>query len=283
MLPYNQFKTVGMMPWERYVTTYNRDFPPFSERQPQVNQPKSRTEAQAAPSFISPPQTERETWPIFHHNFYKTSNSVYGSGLQPLSCSLFPASLHPFGSVLGEEAKSRHCVFDPKANVLEHQEARDEPQQKLDVLYEEGVIVLSSRVDPSCCEDLLRSVCSEGGLNNLLHLPEASRPIITVKDGENCDGSAYWRGWGPASGLTNSSFLQPTSSSCYAWDPECSNCYFKMQTCPPRSSTLTPVHIQPTFRCAEPSRTQPMTEYQSRYSAAWAQPKMQQSCGHHRH
>ncbi|XP_034074069.1 uncharacterized protein LOC117547363 isoform X2 [Gymnodraco acuticeps] len=240
MLPYNQFKTVGMMPWERYVTTYNRDFPPVNERQPQVNQPKSRTEAQAAPSFISPPQTERETWPIFHHNFYKMSNSAYGSGLQPPSCSLFPASLHAFGFLLGEEAESRlHCVFDPKANVLEPQEARDEPQQKLDVLYEE--------------------------------------------DAGNCDGNAYWRGWEPASGLTNSSFLQPTSISCYAWDPECSNSYFKMQTCPPRSSTLTPAHIQPTFQCAEPSRTQPMTEYQSRYSAAWAQPKMQQSYGHHRH
>ncbi|KAF3836925.1 hypothetical protein F7725_004389, partial [Dissostichus mawsoni] len=251
-----------MMPWERYVTTYNRDFPPFSERQPQVNQPKSRTEAQAAPSFISPPQTGRETWPIFHHNFYKTSNSVYGSAP---SCSLFPASLHPFGSVLGEEAKSRHCVFDPKgkefslkhthththkycthvselsghflltANVLEHQEARDEPQQKLDVLYEEGVIVLSSRVDPSCCEDLLRSVCSEGGLNNLLHLPEASRPIITVKAMH-----------GTLSALIVTSRCKPA----------------------PLSSTLTPAHIQPTFRCAEPSRTQPMTEYQSRYSAA---------------
>ncbi|KAK5848535.1 hypothetical protein PBY51_006140 [Eleginops maclovinus] len=284
MLPSNQLKTVGLMPWERYVTTYSRDYQPFSERQPQVNQPKSRTEAQAAPGFISTPQAQSEAWPIFHQNFYKTSNSIYGSGLQPPYCSIFPAYLHPFGSVLGDEAKGRlHCVFDGKVNVLEQQEAKDEPQQKIDVLYEEGVIVLSSHVGPACCEGLLRSVCREAGLPHLLYLPEASRPIITLKDAEHCDSSAYWRCWGPATGVTNSSFLQPTSSSCYAWDSEHPNSYFKIQTCLPSSGTLPPAHEQPTFYCTEPSRRLPMTEYQDRYSAEWAQPKMQQRGLLHRH
>lgn len=52
------------------------------------------------------------------------------------------------------------------------------PLSRLYILAPLGVIVLSS---PSCCEDFLRSVCSEGRLNNLLDLPEASRPIITMK------------------------------------------------------------------------------------------------------
>ncbi len=262
------FQTLGLMPWEGFVTTYSSDYKPFSERQPQVSQLKPRTEAKAAPAFINPPQvgwingwadryidgwtdwltvmlfsqTDRESWPIFHQYFYKTTNSIYGSSgcsqvnstrskftivpfifwpafcyrshslcaliSQPPPSSLFPASFHPFGilapsvseaslwdvgsalteartqearvaretgPLLGQEEKGQlRYVFGGKgkefslwntvthmhthihthlswqlqwysvhlpvltANAWGQQEAKDEPQQKIDVLYEEG-------------------------------------------------------------------------------------------------------------------------------------------------
>ncbi|XP_034412991.1 uncharacterized protein LOC117747699 isoform X2 [Cyclopterus lumpus] len=307
-------KSVGPMPLERFVTTYSRDYKPFRECQLQVNQLQSRCEAETAAALISPPQSHRETWPIFHHYFYKTTNSIYGSTScpQPPSWSLFPGSLHPLftpapymseapafvgsapteartqevgvarqiGPLLGEETKGHlHYVFGGKANMLEQQEAKDEPQKKIDVLYEEGVIVLSSHVGPACCEDLLRSVCREAGLQHLLHLPVASSPIITTKDAGNWDVSAYLRGLEPTIGLKNSTFLQPTSRHC-AQETECPHgCCFKIKTSPPcilHSSTLPLAQLQPTFYGTEPSRTLPLTEYQARYTAEWSQPKMQQ-------
>ncbi|XP_044038822.1 uncharacterized protein LOC122869678 isoform X2 [Siniperca chuatsi] len=298
------------MSWERFVTTYSSDYKPFSERQ--VNHLKPRPEAKAAPSFISPPQTDRETWPIFHHYFYKTTNSIYGSSgcSQPPCCALFPASLSPFGilvpsvseasgvlgsalteartqevgvaretgPVLGEEEKGRlHYVFGGKANVLEQQEAKDEAQQKIDVLYEEGVIVLSSHVGPVSCEDFLRAVCREAGLQHLFPLPVASSPIITIKDAENWDSNNL-RGLRQAVGLKSSTFFQRTSRqcSCCAWEAECPNsCCHKMQTFPPgipRGSTLPLAHVQPTVYSTEPRRKPLLTEYQASYTAEWAQP-----------
>ncbi|XP_056298315.1 uncharacterized protein LOC130211538 isoform X2 [Pseudoliparis swirei] len=301
-------QSVGPMHSERFVTSYSRDYKPF-----RVNQLQSSWEAAAAPALISPPQSRRETWPVFHHYFYKTTNSIYGSTScpQPPSCSLFPGSWHPLctpapymseasafvgsspteartqevgvgreiGPLLGEEMEGHlHDAFGGKANMLEQQEAKDEPQRKIDVLYEESVIVLSHG-GPACCEDLLKSVCREAGL---LHLPVASSPIITTKDAGNWDVSAYLRGLEPAIGLKNSTFIQPTSSC--AQETACPHgCCLRMKTFPPcllQSSTLPLAQLQPTFYCPEPSRSTPLTEYQARYTA---EPKMQQSVIHHRH
>ncbi|XP_070786337.1 uncharacterized protein [Enoplosus armatus] len=288
MIPSTHLKTLGLMPCGRFVTTYSSDYKPLSERHPQVNQLKPRPEAKAAPSFMSPPQ--------------------------PPSCSLFPDLLPPFGGLppsvseasalteartqeagvaretgpaLGEEEKGQLCyVFGGKANVLEQQEEKDEPQQKIDVLYEEGVIVLSSHVGPACCEDFLRSVCRETGLQHLLHRPVASSAIITVKDAENWGSGSYLRGLRPALGLRNSSFLQTTSRqcSCCAWETEYLNgCCFMMQTFPPgipRGRTLPLARVQPS---TESSSKPLLTEYQASYTAEWAQPKIQQSDFYHLH
>ncbi|XP_029310242.1 uncharacterized protein LOC115023426 [Cottoperca gobio] len=256
MLPSKHLKTVGQMPFERYVTTYSRDYKAFSQRHTQLDQLKLRTEAQAAPVFISPPQTLHETWYILHQYFYKTTNSIYGSSLQPNS-SLFPASSGPCGVPAasmseasggvaretgpfpGEERGQLHNAFSGKANVLGQQEVEEEPQQKIDVVYEENV--------------------------------------------ENWDNIVG--GLGPATGLRSSTFLQFTSMqcSCCAWETDSANHFcLMMKTCIPRSSTLPPAHVQPTVCCTEPSREVPLTEYQARYTAEWAQPKMQQRDIHHR-
>nr|XP_033507710.1 uncharacterized protein LOC117272772 [Epinephelus lanceolatus] len=273
---------------------------------------------------MNPPQTLRETWPSFNQYFYKTTNSIYGSSTcsQPPSCSLFPASLRPFGihtpsmsevsgvvdsslteartqeagvagengPFLCEEEKGQlHYVFGGEANVLEQLEAKDEPQQMIDVLCEEGEIVLSSHAGLACCDDFLRCVCREARLQHLLRLPVACSPIITVKDAENWAHCACVRGLGPAIGLKNSFFLQPTSRQCCCceWQSESPNhCFFEVQTfppCIPHSSILPPAHVQPTFYCTVPSRKPPLTEYQARYTAEWAQPKMQQCYIHHHH
>ncbi|XP_035531078.1 uncharacterized protein LOC118338029 [Morone saxatilis] len=309
-------------PWDRFVTTYGSDYQPLSQCHLQVNQLKPRTEAKAAPACIDTPQTNCETWPIFHQYYYKTTNSIYGSSgwLQPPSCSLFPAILTPFGTLapsfseasgvvgsaltegrtqevgvpsetrplLGEEEKGQlYYVFGGKVNVLEQQETK-EPQPKFGVLYEEGMILLTSHVSPACYEDLLRSVCREARLQHLLHLPVAFSPIITITDAENWDDSGHLRGFRPAIGLRDSAFLQPTSrqSSCYAWKTECPNSCFKMQAIPPgipSGSTLPLAHVPPTDCCTEPSRNPWLTEYQASYSAEWGKPKIQQSDLHHHH
>ncbi|XP_038586619.1 uncharacterized protein LOC119911776 isoform X1 [Micropterus salmoides] len=316
MFPLKRLKTMGLMPLGRFVTTYSSDYKPLSERHPQVNQLKPRPETKVAPPYVNPPQTG------FHDYFYKTTNSNYGSGgcSQPLPCSLFPASLPPFGilarsvseasgvvgsalteartqevgvardtgPVLGKEERGQlRYVCGRKANELEQQEAKDEALQKTDVLYEEGVIVLSSHVSAACCEDLLGYVCREAGLQHLLHLPVASSPIITIEEAEKWDNSTCLRGLRHAVGLNSSPFLQPTSRqcSCYALETECPNsCYFKMQTFPPatpRGSTIPLAHVQPTVYSTEPRRTPQLTEYQARYTVEWAQPKIQQTDFHH--
>ncbi|KAG8006245.1 hypothetical protein GBF38_005470, partial [Nibea albiflora] len=207
------FQSLGPLPWDPFVTTYSSDYKPFNERYPEVNHWKPRTEAKAAPAFINPPQADRETWPIFHRYFYKTANDAYGSQCCsrvnthsiPPCWSPFPAFLPTFGTFapsisetsgvvgstltkeagvargigpsLGEEKGQLHYVFGGKTNGLEQQEAKDKPQQKVDILYEEGVIVMASHVGPACCEDILRSVCGEAGL---LHFPLASSSVVTI-------------------------------------------------------------------------------------------------------
>ncbi|KAL7374920.1 hypothetical protein ABVT39_009041 [Epinephelus coioides] len=145
------------------------------------------------------------------------------------------------GPFLCEEEKGQlHYVFDGEANVLEQLEAKDEPQQMIDVLCEE--------------------------------------------DAENWAHCACVRGLGPAIGLKNSFFLQPTSRHCEWQSESLDRCCFEVQTfppCIPHSSTLPPAHVQLTFYCTVPSRKPPLTEYQARYTAEWAQPKMQQCYIHH--
>ncbi|KAI3376541.1 hypothetical protein L3Q82_016991 [Scortum barcoo] len=318
--------TLGtLMPWEGFVTTYSADYKPFSERRPQVQQLKHRTGARAAPAFINPPQAEHETWPIFHKYFYKTTNSVYGSSGCPQipPSPLFPVSFSPFdilfppiyeasvrvadstpteastqevgvaretGPLLGREEEGQlRYVFGGNANVWEQQEAKDELQQKTNVLYEEGVIVLSSHlVGPACCQDFLKSVCREAGLLHPLHLPVAPSPIITIKDGEIWDNSAYMGGFRSAIGLKSDTLLQPISSqySCCAWARYPNSWCFKMQTLPPGvpRGSAEPLALMQSAVCRrEPSRKPLLTEYQARYTAEWPQPKIQQSDLHHRH
>ncbi|XP_068443844.1 uncharacterized protein [Clinocottus analis] len=286
--------SVGPMPLERFVTTYSCD---YKRREP-------RCEAAAAPASIIPPKTHCETWPVFHQYFYKTTNSNYGSTScpQPPSCSRFPGCLHPLGipapvfeptafvgtlpeaktqevgkaretgPLLGKKKGQLHYVFGEKAKVLEQLEAKDESQKNLDVLYEEGVIVWSSHDGPACWEDLLKSVCREAGLHNL---PVASSPVITTKDDENWDASAYLRSLKLAVGLKNSTFVQPTPKqcSCCAGKTEwrlC--CCCRMKTFPPcilHSRTRPLAHAKPTY-CTEPRRSSPLTEYQAGYTAEWA-------------
>ncbi|XP_027134085.1 uncharacterized protein LOC113743982 isoform X3 [Larimichthys crocea] len=269
MIPMKHQKTLGLMPWDPFVTTYSSDYKPFNERHPEVIRWEPRTEAKAAPAFINPPQTDRETWPIFRRYFYKTANDAYGSQCCshvnthshiPPCCSPFPAFLPTFatsisetgvfgstrtkeagvargiGPLLGEEKGQLHYVFGGKTNVLEQQEAKD----KIDILYEE--------------------------------------------DADSWGNSAFQSGLRPAFGLKTSNYLQPPSSSqcsCCAWKPECPNSYcFKMQTSPPGiplGSTQSLSHVQPAGYRAEPCRTPWQTEYQASYAAGvrrgeWAQP-----------
>nr|XP_046237460.1 uncharacterized protein LOC124054950 isoform X2 [Scatophagus argus] len=280
-------ETLGRSPLGRFITTYNSDYKPPSERHPQVNQVNPRTEAKAAPVLINPTQY-----------FYMTANSISGLGgcSQPPSCSLFPAFLPPVSEAAGvagstltgatthEVGVAGETGFgeeeEKTAIVLEQQDAKDEPQEKMDVLYEEGVIVLSSHVDLACCEDFLRTACREVGQ---LHLPMTSSLVIPDKDAESWDNSVYPRGLGPAILLKNNTSLQPPcrQHSCCAQETECPNsCHLKTPAFP-RGSTQSLACVQPTVCRTEPSRKPWLTEYQASYTAAWAQPKIQQSDLHH--
>ncbi|KAM7377493.1 hypothetical protein PAMA_014004 [Pampus argenteus] len=156
---------------------------------------------------------------------------------------------------LVEEGKGHlHYVLGGSANMLEQQKAKEELQPKVDILYEEGVIVLSSHYGPACCKDLLGCVCREAGLQHLLNPP--------VIKAENWESSAYLRGLRQAAGLREGTFFQPASRqhSCCAWETEGTDrCCFEMQSFPP--------HSQRTIYSAEPSRKPLLTEYQTNYSA----------------
>ncbi|XP_037615591.1 uncharacterized protein LOC119482221 isoform X1 [Sebastes umbrosus] len=285
MISSNPLKTVALCP---YVTTYSRDYRPYSEYL------RPRTEAKATPAFISPHQTHRKSWPM-HQYFRETTNGTYGGWSQPPPFSIFPRSWRPFGilvpsmceasgvvgpslteartqevgattetgPVLCKEANRQlHYVVGGKANALEQQGAKDEPQQKIDVLYEEGVIELSSHVGPACCEDFHAPVSREP----LLHLPVA-------KDAESWDNSAYLRGLEPGIGVKNSTFLQPTPRQC-SWCPKCG--LRRCVTPPLNHAQPTLNYPQPTLNCTQPSRKPQLTEYQASYCTEWAWPTRQQ-------
>ncbi|KAL6118742.1 uncharacterized protein ACO6RY_03470 [Pungitius sinensis] len=307
------------MPLERFLTSYSRDYKPFGECHLQVNQPRPRCEAAAAPACINTTQSRCETWPAFQQYFYKTSNSIYGSTScpqPPTSSRFFPGSLRPLGvypsvsafvgspptgagtreigverevrPLPGEGKKGQlHYVCGGDANMSEQQEAQDVLWRKSNVLYEEGVMLLSSHIGPACCKDFLRSVCREAGLQRLLDLPVASIPITTTKNAGNWVTEAHLRGMQTANGMRDRTFLQHTSRqysccACETENPRC--CCFEMNTSPPcvcRSSIPPLGHAQPTFRSTEPSGMLPLTEYQARYFAGWAQLQMQRRDIHH--
>ncbi|XP_056225833.1 uncharacterized protein LOC130164868 isoform X2 [Seriola aureovittata] len=299
MIPSQHLKTKGQEPWERFITTYNSDYRPFSERYLQVNQLNPGTEAEAAPAFIPPPQLKRETWPIFYHYFYKTTNSTYGSTAQPPSYHLFHAPPSTIGiltpsvsvatGVVGSTLTEGRTQDARVARETGHSLGVEKNGQLHCVCGGKGAIVVSSHVAPACCEDFLKSVCREAGLQHLLHFPVASSPIVTNKDAENWENGAYMRGLRPAVGLRNSSGLEPTSRqcSCFAGETERpKSCCFEMQTLPahiPLGSTRPLAHIQPTVSCTEPNKEPLLTEYQASYSAEWPQPKIQLRDYNHRH
>ncbi|XP_034532603.1 uncharacterized protein LOC117807416 isoform X2 [Notolabrus celidotus] len=290
-------EAVGQVPWGRFVSTYRKDYGPFSERHLQVNQPRHITDVRAAPSFINPLPTGLDFWATF----YKTTNSVYGSPVysQPLLYSLPPTPLpqsgvlatHDFGAVDSALTEARtqdteaereawpvvgvgekdqlHYVLGGK--VSEQQEAKGDPQRKVEVLYEDA-----------CCKDLARSTCGEAGLQYQLHLPVVPGAITTIKGADHLDISAFLRGL-TACGQQNHTFLQPfpRQCSCCACETEFPNsCCFKQQTfplCIHHGGTRPVAPVQATVNYREPSRKPLLTEYQAGYAAEWAQPNIQQS------
>ncbi|XP_047462493.1 uncharacterized protein LOC125020899 [Mugil cephalus] len=267
-----------LSPSERFVTTYAHDFKPVSERGPQLNR---KTPAKPAPALISLPQNNHETWPVFFHHFYNTTNGTYGSalGAQPLSCSLSGG----FGSTATEARTQEPRVAretgislnkEDKANAWK---AKNEPQWKTNVLYQEGVVMVAT----PCCEDFIRNLCRETGLRGPVNLPVASRPVATNKD-ENWETGAFLWGLSPAIGLNGSSFLHPSpwQCSCCAWGPQQSGvCCFETQNVPAQvsASGAEPAgRAQPHGSHTESGRM-PLTEYQASYGAEWAKPKVEQS------
>ncbi|XP_075307433.1 uncharacterized protein LOC142369081 isoform X1 [Odontesthes bonariensis] len=286
----------GLSPSERFTTTYNSDFKPIPEHQPQL---KPTTEAQSAPAFISPSQADRETWPVFFQHFYKTTNNVYGStvGSQPPSGCLSPAFLPPFGvltpsfsmAVGGagstlKDARMQGANFpretglsfgeEDEAVVLKQLQSKVDSHWKTD--YVEGLILLSPYGGPTCCEDLLRSLPGEVRPPHQLNPPVASCPVFTSihnKDADNFKNSTYLWGLSPAVGPPSNTCLQPTSSRCSycAWETEHPvGGRFETQTIPChicRSSIQPLARAQVPDNCTEPSKKSQLTEYQARYAA----------------
>ncbi|XP_069015343.1 uncharacterized protein [Embiotoca jacksoni] len=249
MFPSKHLKRQDGCTSERFVTTYSSHFKPFSELQPPRH---TRVEAKPAPAFITPPQSNAETWPVFYKHLYRTTNSIYGAGVgaqEPgFSCA---TGLPP--------------VTDKAANVWKQHEAKDEAQGKPDILYQEGVILLSPNVDTT-------------------YFPVALNSIITNKDVDYLENSANLKGLNPAVGMTNYTFSKPTAwqCTCCVKRLECPvRCCSEMKTIPQSSNVLFS-HVQAPNYSAEPTREPQLTEYQASYAAEWAQPKSQQCAFHHR-
>ncbi|XP_005468103.1 uncharacterized protein LOC100708920 isoform X3 [Oreochromis niloticus] len=218
MLTSEHRKTHGFNSAGRFLTTYKKDYGPIRERYPHLN---SRDEDVGSALMVH--------W---------TQDAGVARGTE-----LF----------VGQEDESqRRRVCDGcggKANMLQQQEAND---TKTEIVYKGGVVVLSSTDGPSSCNDFLRNLLRESGLQHLLSAPQGWSAVDINKDDQHLDKSAF--SWG----LSASSLQNPLSqgSRC-ARGPEC----FELKTiC--QSSALPQAHVQP---ATETRRKLPQTEYQFNY------------------
>ncbi|CAI5668488.1 unnamed protein product [Oreochromis niloticus] len=218
MLTSEHRKTHGFNSAGRFLTTYKKDYGPIRERYPHLN---SRDEDVGSALMVH--------W---------TQDAGVARGTE-----LF----------VGQEDESqRRRVCDGcggKANMLQQQEAND---TKTEIVYKGGVVVLSSTDGPSSCNDFLRNLLRESGLQHLLSAPQGWSAVDINKDDQHLDKSAF--SWG----LSASSLQNPLAqgSRC-ARGPEC----FELKTiC--QSSALPQAHVQP---ATETRRKLPQTEYQFNY------------------
>ncbi|KAK5608422.1 hypothetical protein CRENBAI_025928 [Crenichthys baileyi] len=292
MLPWARFTSSS--PSDRFSTTYSTDFNPISKRNPQL---KARTAA--GQGLTRSLQSEHETLPVLFQHLYTTTNTSSGSavGSQPPSGSLFPAFLPSFGSLtpsFSEELRDagygdeevalqelgagtllsfgfkgedpRQNVCGQRANPLKQH--KDEPKWKTDVHYEEGVVLLSPYRGPIGYEEFLQLLHKETRPPHLLTLPMASSPFIRLS--HNTDSRTRENRLSiqsPAVKLQNSPFLQLSSRQCRycGWKSE-----HPLSCCCPHicQSSFKPLaHGQRSSAWTEPSRMQPLTEYQANYSA----------------
>lgn len=246
MLTSEQRKTHGFNSAGRFLTTYKKDYGPVRERYPHLN---SRDEPPPSSAFMS------------SFGILTPSISVANQSVGPALAVHWTQDAGVARGTelfLGQEDESQQRrVCDGcggKANMLQQQEAND---TRTEIVYKGGVVVLSSNDGPSSCNDFLRNLLRESGLQHLLSSPQGWSAVDTNKDDQHCDKSAFM--WG----LSASSLQNPLAqgSRC-ARGPEC----FELKTiC--QSSALPQAHVRPATYCTETRRKLPQTEYQFNYGS----------------
>ncbi|MED6294616.1 hypothetical protein CHARACLAT_022937 [Characodon lateralis] len=301
-MPASHFQSSS--PSDRFSTTYSTDFSPISTYNPQLNAGTA-----AGQELTRSLQSEREMLPVLYHHFYTTTTTPNGSavGSQPPSGSFFPAFLPSFGCLTpsfseelrdagngGEEVALQELGGgtlvsfdfkgkDPRQNICGQRaypskQHKDEPKWKTDVHYEEGVVRLSPYRGPIGYDEFLQLLLRETRPPPLLALPMASSPFI--RQSHNTESKTRENRLSIQSpAVQNSPFLQRSSRQCSYCGWKSFSCCCGTQSVPRQicQSSFKPLaHGQRSSAWTEPSRKQPLTEYQASYSAQWAQPKIYQ-------
>ncbi|XP_005468102.1 uncharacterized protein LOC100708920 isoform X2 [Oreochromis niloticus] len=221
MLTSEHRKTHGFNSAGRFLTTYKKDYGPIRERYPHLN---SRDEPPPSSAFMS--------------SFGVLTPSI-SVATQDVGSALMVHWTQDAGVARGTE-------------LFVGQEDESQRRRVCDGCGGKGVVVLSSTDGPSSCNDFLRNLLRESGLQHLLSAPQGWSAVDINKDDQHLDKSAF--SWG----LSASSLQNPLSqgSRC-ARGPEC----FELKTiC--QSSALPQAHVQP---ATETRRKLPQTEYQFNY------------------
>ncbi|CAI5668489.1 unnamed protein product [Oreochromis niloticus] len=221
MLTSEHRKTHGFNSAGRFLTTYKKDYGPIRERYPHLN---SRDEPPPSSAFMS--------------SFGVLTPSI-SVATQDVGSALMVHWTQDAGVARGTE-------------LFVGQEDESQRRRVCDGCGGKGVVVLSSTDGPSSCNDFLRNLLRESGLQHLLSAPQGWSAVDINKDDQHLDKSAF--SWG----LSASSLQNPLAqgSRC-ARGPEC----FELKTiC--QSSALPQAHVQP---ATETRRKLPQTEYQFNY------------------
>ncbi|XP_026007980.1 uncharacterized protein LOC113012158 isoform X2 [Astatotilapia calliptera] len=174
MLTSEHRKTHGFNSAGRFLTTYKKDYGPVRERYPHLN---SRDEPPPSSAFMS-------SFGILTPSV-SVANQGVGSALAVHWMQELPGGQ---SSSLVKRMKVSSAVF-------------------CDGCGGKGVVVLSSTDGPSSCNDFLRNLLRESGLQHLLSPPQGCSAVDTNKDDQHWDKSAFL--WGlSASSLQNSLAVQ---------------------------------------------------------------------------
>ncbi|KAK7909531.1 hypothetical protein WMY93_014215 [Mugilogobius chulae] len=232
-----------------YLTTYQSDYVRFSPEPLQLPV-RSSVRSSREMALVGEPSALSIPWSAFIQNFYRSSNSSYGSFLNSSSAPTLSSTIPVYHQQRAERSRSSAPLLGVK-----------EPGHLVYVFEEPGVIVVSSRVGVACCDNFLESVYREAGLEHLLKLPNSSTQM-TCAEWDNAEELEPFR-----EVLRSAQTKQPQCNS-GGW--RTANSFFQAQDSPtpptpPAARPAARVYQLVSCRSPEPFARPRLFQYTNRY------------------